>query len=130
MNNKVGRIIPNGVVLKTHENATVVFFTQLGKDVELIPRSNQQGVHTPDFIMDGLKWKMKSPTGKGVYLIQNTFQKAAKQSENLILDLRRTKRHQTKCIREIRREYQRNKSIRRVIVITKTKKKLVFFDKS
>lgn len=35
---KKGKIIPNGVVLKNHENATVVFLTELGFDVELIPK--------------------------------------------------------------------------------------------
>ena len=34
-----GQIIPNGVVLDTHEMATVVFLTEMGKDIELIPRS-------------------------------------------------------------------------------------------
>lgn len=43
-----GKIIPNGVVLKTHESATVVFLTEQGYDIELIPKINIQGVHTPD----------------------------------------------------------------------------------
>ena len=47
MKNK-GKIIPNGVVLKTHESATVVLLTEQGFDVELIPKSNIQGIHTPD----------------------------------------------------------------------------------
>lgn len=34
-NKSKGKIIPNGVVLEAHELATVVFFTELGHDVEL-----------------------------------------------------------------------------------------------
>jgi hypothetical protein len=34
---KQGKITPNGVVLHTHENATVVFLTGQGFDVELLP---------------------------------------------------------------------------------------------
>lgn len=60
---KKGKITPNGVVLKTHENATAVFLTEQGFDVELIPASNIEGVHTPDIKMDGLKWEMKAPLG-------------------------------------------------------------------
>lgn len=50
---KKGTITPNGVTLKEHEYATVVFLTEQGYDIELIPRSNVEGVHTPDFKMLG-----------------------------------------------------------------------------
>lgn len=123
---KKGKITPNGVVLKTHENATVVFFTEQGYDIELIPKSNIPGVHSPDILMDNLKWEMKSPKGEGKYLISNTIQKAVKQSRNLIIDLRRAKRHQAKCLREIEKEFQKSKSIDNLIVITKSSKRLVF----
>ncbi len=82
---KKGKIIPNGVILEKHEYKTVLFFTELGIDVELIPKSEKEGVHTPDVIMNSLKWEMKSPKGEGKYLMQNTIQKAVKQSENIIL---------------------------------------------
>lgn len=62
---KQGKITPNGVVLRTHENATAVFLTEQGFDIELIPTSNIQGVHTPDIKMHGVKWEMKAPTGEG-----------------------------------------------------------------
>lgn len=123
---KKGKIIPNGVVLKTHENATVVFLTEQGYNIELIPKNNTPGVHSPDIIMDGLKWEMKAPKGEGKYLINNTIQKAIKQSTNIIIDLRRTKRHQTKCLREVENEFQKSKSINRLIVITKKSKRLDF----
>ena len=121
-----GKIIPNGVVLKTHENATVVFLTDQGFDVELIPKSNTQGVHTPDIEIDGLKWEMKAPVGEGRYLMANTIQKAVKQSQNVIIDLRRTKRHQTKCLRELEKEFEKSGSLKRLKIITKSKKVLDF----
>lgn len=46
-----GRIIPNGVVLEVHEYRTVLFFTELGYDVELIPKSNKPGEHSADIMM-------------------------------------------------------------------------------
>ena len=48
-----GTIVPNGVILETHEMATVVFLTELGYDIELIPKSNIEGIHTPDIRMSG-----------------------------------------------------------------------------
>ena len=123
---KKGKIIPNGVVLKEHENATVVFLTELGYDVELIPKSNVRGVHTPDVRIDRIKWEMKSPKGEGGSLMKNTIQKALRQSCYIIIDLRRTKRHQIKCLRELKRQFDNSKSVRRIMVITKGGRVLEF----
>ena len=117
---KKGKITPNGVVLKTHENATAVFLTEQGFDVELIPASNIEGVHTPDIKMDGLKWEMKAPLGEGNQLMENIIQRALRQSQNIIIDLRHTKRHQTKCLRELEKQFLNKKGIKRLKVITKS----------
>lgn len=126
---KKGNITPNGVVLEKHEYKTVLLFTEIGKDVELIPRSKISGVHTPDVKIDGIKWEIKSPIGKGKYLMANTIQKAVKQSRNVIIDLRRTKRHQTKCINELKREFECSNSLRRLKVISKNGRILDFVKK-
>ena len=123
---KKGKIIPNGVVLKTHEISTVVFLTEQGFDVELIPRSNIKGLHTPDILLNNIKWEMKAPIGEGKYLVANTIQKAVKQSRNVIIDLRRTKRHQAKCLRELENEFKKSKSLKRLKIITKGEKTLDF----
>lgn len=123
---KKGKITPNGVVLKTHENATAVFLTEQGFDVELIPANNIEGVHTPDIKMDGLKWEMKAPLGEGNQLMENTIQRALRQSQNIIIDLRHTKRHQTKCLRELEKQFLNKKGIKRLKVITKSGKTLDF----
>lgn len=123
---KRGKIIPNGVILKTHENATVVFLTELGYDIELIPKLEKPGTHSPDIRFLKLLWEMKAPKGEGKYVIANTIQRAVKQSNNIIIDLRRTKRHQTKCLREIEKEFSLSNSVRRIKVITKSGKILDF----
>ena len=121
MSNKCGKgkIIPNGVILEAHELATVVFFTELGYDVELIPRSNIEGLHLPDIIMDGVKWEIKAPKGEGKWVIKNTVQKAKHQSENIIIDLRRIKLPQEKCIAELNNHFIHAKRIKRMKIITK-----------
>ena len=122
----VGKIIPNGVLLEEHEYETVLFFTDLGYNVELIPKSNKMGEHTPDIRMNGLLWEMKAPKGEGRFLIPNTIQRAVKQSKNIVIDLRRTKRHQSKCLREIEHEFRKSTSVRRILVIMKSKKLIEF----
>ena len=119
-----GKITPNGVILESHELATVVFFTELGHDVELIPRSNIEGLHLPDIIMDVFKWEIKAPKGEGKWVIKNTVQKAKHQSENIIIDLRRIKLPQEKCISELNNHFKLAKRIKRMIIITKGGKML------
>ena len=114
-----GSIIPNGVVLKEHEMATVVLLTELGFNVELIPKSNLQGVRTPDVRIEGLLWEIKSPKGEGKSLMKNTVQKACRQSCNVIVDLRRVKRYQEKCLSELNREFEYSRSLKRLKIITK-----------
>lgn len=123
---KRGKITPNGVVLKTHENATAVFLTEQGFDINLIPPSNINGVHTPDIKMNGIAWEMKAPLGEGNQLMENTIQRALKQSQNIIIDLRHTKRHQAKCLRELKKQFVSKKSLKRLKVITKSGKTLDF----
>lgn len=115
-----GVIIPNGVLLEAHELSTVVLFTKLGYDVELIPRSNTEGVHRSDMIMNGLEWEIKAPKGEGKSLIKNTVQKALRQSANIVIDLRRVKRRQEKCIIELKREFALSRSVKRMVIIKKS----------
>ena len=123
---KKGKIIPNGVILEKHEYKTVLLFTEMGVDIELIPKSEKKGVHAPDIVMNGLRWEMKSPKGEGKYLMQNTIQKAVKQSRNVIVDLRRAKRSQERCLQELEKEFGSSKSLQKLKVITKSRKILDF----
>lgn len=123
---KKGKIIPNGVILEKHEYKTIVLFTEMGIDVELIPKSEKEGVHVPDVIINCLKWEIKSPKGEGKYLIQNTIQRAVKQSRNVIIDLRRTKRSQERCLQELKKEFNNSRSLQRLKIITKSRKILDF----
>lgn len=115
-----GKIIPNGVVLKEHELSTVIFLTELGYDVTLIPKSNQAGIRTPDILINDIPWEIKSPKGEGKSLMKNTLQKAVRQSSNIIIDLRRTKRYQSKCLSELQKEFAISRGARQLKIITKS----------
>ena len=58
--------------------------------------------------------------------MQNTIQKALKQSKNVIVDLRRTKRSQERCLQELEKEFNRSKNLQRLKIITKSRKILDF----
>lgn len=124
LNMRRGKITPNGVSLEKHENDTVVFFTELGFDIELIPPSKTSGSKKPDFIMDDLEWEMKSPQSNGARTIEHAVRTASKQSENIIIDLRRSKLDTERAITQIRFHTSKRTNIKRLIVITKKGTKL------
>ena len=115
-----GKITPNGVVLETHENATVVYFTQLGFDIELIPPSQLKGTRTPDIRMNGFEWEVKAPTGNSSNTIKRAFKTAIRQSENIIFDLRSSQLTDEVNITRLEKEFEDIKRAKRLLIITKT----------
>jgi len=120
MGMKNGKIIPNGVSLEKHEMNTIIFFTNRSKNIELIPPSNTPHTRRPDFIMDNLEWEMKSPTGNSTRMtIDRILHKAAQQSKNIVIDLRRTKLSDQHSLLCIEKNFKLSRRIRRILVITK-----------
>ena len=123
---KIGKIIPNGVSLEKHENDTIVFFTNLGFNVELIPPSNTPKAKTPDFMMDGKAWEMKSPQGKSCVTVEHAFKRAAKQSDNIIIDLRRTKIPTNESKASLEKLFKTSRRVKSLKIITKEQELLDF----
>ncbi len=116
---KKGILIQNKVHLKEHEYNTVKLLLENGYDIELIPPSTIKGLRMPDIMMKGVPWEIKSPEGNGKNTIKNTVQNASHQSENIIIDLRRTKISQEQALKEFERYFRLSKRLRRIIIITK-----------
>ena len=112
-----------------HELETAGYFAERGYDIEFIPPSNIPEVHRPDIIMNGLEWELKSPTGKGRRTILRNMKYAAKQSHNIIIDLRRTSISEKKCVLEIEKRFDERPNIKRVLVIKKNGDLLTFSEK-
>lgn len=116
---KTGKIIPNGMVLATHEYETLVVLTNDGNDVELLKPSLTKYTKTGDFVMLGLIWEMKSPIGKSRRTMEHIFKKAAHQSKNIIIDLRRTKIADEQAIVSLKRVFKTSRSVRNLWIVTK-----------
>jgi hypothetical protein len=124
---KTGKtIIPYGIYPEPHELTTARFFNKLGFDVEFIPLSYQKGVHTPDIKMDGILWEIKAPKSSGKYTLQHSFKTALKQSQNVIFDLRNFPLYENRYIGKIKNLFNTSKSVKRLLVITKSLKILDF----
>ena len=119
---KQGKITPNGVVLQIHENATVVFLTQQGFNVELLPPVQLKGSKTPDIRMRSLNWEIKCPTGKSANTIKRAFKTALRQSKNIIFDLRSSNMPDKVNLAKLEKEFSDIKSAQHLIIITKSQK--------
>ena len=115
----IGKLNDNGVTLMSHELDTVRFLLDHGYDVELVIKSNIERTTSPDIIMESVPWEIKSPIGSGKWVIKNIMQKAAHQSENLIIDLRRMdKQQQKKRVQEVKSRFELSRRFRRLKIIT------------
>lgn len=109
-----------------HELATARYFAELGYEVEFIPPNNTPKMHTPDIVMNGVAWEIKSPIGKSKRTIEQSFRKAVLQSRYIIFDLRRANLHETQCINELKHRFNTKTYVKRLLIIKKDGELLEF----
>ncbi|MDR1088444.1 MAG: hypothetical protein LBL23_04160 [Coriobacteriales bacterium] len=90
--------------------------------VEFLVPIDGYGIKTPDFVMDGVLWELKSPLGKSRNTIGNQFMKASRQSRHIIIDAQRTRIDDDTIITRIRLEMVKNRKIKKVLIIKKSQK--------
>lgn len=119
---KIGviKIPPKPPFPEKHELMTASFLSNRGYDIEFISPSQIKGSRTADIIMSNLLWEMKSPISDGKRSLEHTMRDALRQSENIILDLRRLKISTEKAISQIGYVVHKVKKIKRCLLITKS----------
>ena len=79
------------IILKPSEQerkVAEILSGEYGKTVELVPQVvYPQGIQTPDYLIDGERFDLKSPTGSGKNLIYGLIAKKRKQAGNFIIDI-------------------------------------------
>lgn len=104
-------------------SAAYILLEYFKSNIKFVPRSNQK---TPDFLINGLHWELKTPIGAGKYNIQHLLHSAVQQSKNIIVDARFSKMHLTRIVSELKRHSTlTTKGIKNLIVITKSRKIIV-----
>lgn len=86
----------------------------------LVPRNGFRQP-TPDILVAGLLWEIKSPTGASRSTIENQIRSAVKQSENIVICGLDTKISDDEILKRIKAEVKNHKRILRVLYITKEK---------
>lgn len=120
---RIGNIIvPPGSYPTKHEKVTVDYLAKaLGVDILFIPPDRRANIRTPDIVMDGFYWEIKSPVGRSPRTLENNLRNALHQSPNIIVDIRRmdAKIPEDKIILTVKRRFLLTKKMQRVIIITK-----------
>ena len=127
---KYSVIIPSEVYPKPSQreiSAAYILSDYFNSDVRFVPRCNHS---TPDFLIKGEYWELKTPTGKGKYNIQHALKAAVRQSENIVIDARYSKLHIARIKNELRYELKEVQKIKKMLLIDKRKRVIAFFDKS
>lgn len=99
-----------------HEVLTALRLAEEGMDVLFRIDSREEGVKNPDVEMNQQVWEFKAPTGQGKNTVDSQMKRAGKQTERLVLDLRRSELDDKKSIREVRQGMQ-GRHLTQVIVI-------------
>ena len=105
---------------ETHEvSAAQIISNFLHADTEFIVRNKYK---SPDIKINGLLWEIKSPTGSGKRNIERQLQIAMKQSDNIIIDARRSKIHIAKIRSNLIYQAGLTKRLNKLMLITKVGK--------
>lgn len=99
-----------------HEVLTALRLAEEGMDVLFRIDSREEGVKNPDVEMNQQVWELKAPTGQGKNTVDSQMKRAGKQTERLVLDLRRCELDDKKSIRDVRQGMQ-GRHLTQVIVI-------------
>lgn len=113
-------IIPAGSNIWPHELLTANALVSGGYVVEFLGISNRQHLKSPDILLDGRPWEIKSPKADKLSAIERNLKRASKQCGNIIIDsYRMSKVHDASIQKLLMQKYKQQKSIKRLLFINR-----------
>jgi len=94
--------------------------------VEFIMPIDDYKRKTPDIMMNGIAWEIKTPKGKSSSTVSNQIRRASKQASNLVIDTRSTKLKYVEIERRLRFGLSKSTTIKKVIIVDKSGKIIEF----
>ena len=114
-----------GAIIEPHEAVAADALALAGLSVHFIAPRNTYMTKTPDIFMSGAEWEIKSPTGGDKTTVRNILNKAKKQSRNIVLDTMRTNMQDDQIIVHLTTYLRVHPSIKKMLVIKKTREIVV-----
>jgi hypothetical protein len=85
----------------------------------LIPVDGYE-IKTADIVMLGVILEIKSPTGKSQNTVGSAFRRGSKQARHIVFDARRIQLSLDETLKQVRKEFDLRRQLKRVIFITKS----------
>ena len=103
-----------------HEERTAKALAKAGYIVQFLPAENAHDAKSPDILMNGVKWEMKSPKMGRLSAVERNLKKAYRQSENIIFDSQRMGRLPDKSIqKELIKQFSLTKRMKRLLFVNR-----------
>lgn len=96
--------------------AASIIAEYMGEDAVFIAR---EASRTPDIVVAGVEWEIKSPLGRGKHVIEDQVKRASKQSLYIVIDARRCKLHIAKIRSQLKHNVGLRKHLKKVLLINK-----------
>lgn len=118
-NTEIGQvIIPGNTEPWPHEIRIAKILANAGFHVQFIAKANN--IKTPDMIVDGIEYELKSPRSGKMVAIERNLKRATKQSVNIIFDSSRMRGlRDDRILRNVIFQAEKQKLIKRIIFIDK-----------
>lgn len=116
-------IIARGASVWSHELSTANALLNAGYDVEFLRAKDGNRSKSPDILMDGSKWEIKSPTASKLSAVERNLKKAYHQSTNIIFDSHRMSRLPDRSVqKELIKQFVLTKKIKRLLFVNRKRK--------
>ena len=122
----LGKLTTHGIIIEPHENTSIAVLLADGNDVELLKKSRTPNTKSADIFMCKLNWEIKAPTGKTIRAIDRIIHRAVHQSQNIIIDTRRTPIKDSVLITTLEKYFRKMPSIRNLWIIDKSQQIIKF----
>jgi hypothetical protein len=116
---KLGRIIiPHGANIWHHELLTADALAGAGYIIEFLATKNMKHAKSPDALMNGEIWEIKSPVASKLSAVERNLKRAYRQSANIVFDSHRMGRMPDKSIQnELIKQFKLTKNIKQLLFV-------------
>jgi len=112
--------IPAGLTVWQHELATAEALAKAGYVVEFLPIDSRKDAKSPDVVMSGEKWEIKSPKTDKLSAVERNLKRATKQSGNIVIDSKRMSKLQDRTVQKfLISKYKQQRTIKNLIFINR-----------
>jgi len=113
-------IIPSNTNVWEHEMKTAQALADTGNMVQFISKNDGLRIKSPDIMINGVIFEMKSPKSDKLSAVERNLKRAYHQSVNIVFDSRRMKRLSDRAIeKELVKQCSLTKKIKRLLFVNR-----------